>query len=64
MKSNKQRRQEIKLRRIQRAQRQARRATARPVDRPIGATTVTPALLRPTTSYVGSPKSKLRYGRG
>ena len=51
MKSNKQRRQEIKLRRIQRAQRQARRATARPVDRPIGATTVTPALLRPTTSY-------------
>ena len=51
MKSNKQRRQEIKLRRIQRAQRQARRVTARPVDRPIGATAVTPALLRPTTSY-------------
>lgn len=55
MKSNKQRRQEIKARRVQRAQRQAQRASAlRPVDRPIGATTVTLALLRPTTSY-GDP---------
>ena len=54
MKSNKQRRQEIKARRIQRAQRQARRATVRPVDRPIGTMTVTLALLRPTTSY-GDP---------
>ncbi len=51
MKSNKQRRQEIKARRIQRAQRQARHSTARPVDRPIGTVTVSPALLGPTTSY-------------
>ena len=51
MKSNKQRRQEIKLRRIQRAQRQARSTNARPVDRPIGTVTVTSTLLRPTTSY-------------
>jgi hypothetical protein len=36
MKSNKQRRQELKARRKLRAERQARRLTARPVDRPVG----------------------------
>ena len=53
MKSNKQRRQEIKAQRLRRAERQIqiRRANARPVDRPIGAVEVTPARLRPTTSY-------------
>jgi Probable zinc-ribbon domain len=51
MKSNKQRRQEIKAHRLQRAQRQAQRATARPVDRPIGTVVVTPFLLRHNTSY-------------
>ncbi len=51
MKSPKQRRQEIKARRLHRAERKACRVDARPVDRPIGAVVVTPALLRPTTSY-------------
>jgi hypothetical protein len=51
MKSNKQRRQEIKARRLQQAARQACRVNARPVDRPVGTVAVTPALLRPTTSY-------------
>lgn len=51
MKSPKQRRQEIKTRRLQRAERQACRVNARPVDRPIGTVAVTPSLLRPTTSY-------------
>jgi len=52
MKSNKQRRQEIKAHRIRRAERQIqiRRANARPVDRPIGTEPVTPARLR-ATSY-------------
>ena len=54
MKSNKQRRQEIKARRRQQAERQACRVNARPVDRPIGTVTVTPTRLRPTTSY-GEP---------
>ena len=36
MKSTQQRRQEIKARRLRRAERRARRATARPVDRPVG----------------------------
>jgi hypothetical protein len=48
MKSNKQRRQEIKA---QRAARQARHANARPVDHPVGVVVVTPARLRPTNSY-------------
>lgn len=51
MKSPKQRRQEIKARRLQRAERQACRVNARPVDRPVGTVVVTPTLLRPTTSY-------------
>lgn len=51
MKSSKQRRQEIKVRRLQRAERKACRINARPVDRPVGTAVVTPALLRPTTSY-------------
>lgn len=51
MKSPKQRRQEIKARRLLRAERKACRVNARPVDRPIGTVVVTPALLRPTTSY-------------
>lgn len=51
MKSNQQRRQEIKARRMRQAERKVRRATARPVDRPIGIEPVTPALLRPTNSY-------------
>jgi hypothetical protein len=51
MKSPKQRRQEIKARRLQRAERKAGRVNARSVDRPIGTVVVTPHLLRPTTSY-------------
>ncbi|MCB1920136.1 MAG: zinc-ribbon domain containing protein [Candidatus Competibacteraceae bacterium] len=51
MKSNKQRRQEIKSRRVQRAERQARHANMRPVDRPIGVVVVTPARLQSTNSY-------------
>lgn len=51
MKSPKQRRQEIKARRLQRAERKACRGNARPVDRPVGTVVVTPTLLRPTTSY-------------
>lgn len=51
MKSPKQRRQEIKARRLQRAERKGRRVNARPVDRPISTVVVTPALLRPTNSY-------------
>ena len=53
MKSNKQRRQEIKAHRLRRLERQIqiRRANARPVDRPIGTQPVTPARLRTTTSY-------------
>ena len=51
MKSPKQRRQEIKARRLQRAERKACRVNARPVDRPVGTVVVTPTLLRPTTSY-------------
>ncbi len=53
MKSNKQRRQEIKAHRLHRAERQIqiRRVNARPVDRPIGTEPVTPTRLRATTSY-------------
>jgi len=51
MKSNKQRRQEIKAHRLRRNAQKARALNARPVDRPVGAEPVTPALLRPTTSY-------------
>ena len=51
MKSPKQRRQEIKARRLLRAERKACRVNARPVDRPVGTVAVTPALLRPTTRY-------------
>ncbi|MCC8998351.1 MAG: zinc-ribbon domain-containing protein [Candidatus Contendobacter sp.] len=50
MKSNKQRRQEIKAQRLQRVERKARRVNARPVDRPVGTVTVTPALLRRNNS--------------
>ncbi len=51
MKSNKQRRQEIKAQRRKRAERKARRAPVRPVDRPVGVEPVTPALLRHNNSY-------------
>lgn len=51
MKSNKQRRQEIKAQRLRRKAQQVRAVNARPVDRPIGTVKVTPAVLRPTTSY-------------
>ena len=51
MNSNKQRRQEIKARRLRRIARKARISNARPVDRPVGAVEVTPARLRATTSY-------------
>ena len=51
MKSSKQRRQEIKARRLQRAKRQACQVRARPVDRPIGTVVVTPSLLRRNNSY-------------
>ena len=56
MKSNKQRRQEIKAHRLRRIERQIqiRRANARPVDRPIGTVAVTPTRLQATTSY-GTP---------
>jgi hypothetical protein len=52
MKSNKQRRHEIKAHRFRRAERQIqiRRVNARPVDRPIGAVAVTPTRLRATTA--------------
>ncbi|MBK8752969.1 MAG: zinc-ribbon domain containing protein [Candidatus Competibacteraceae bacterium] len=53
MKSNKQRRQEIKAQRLRRTERQIqiRRAAARPVNRPVGTEPVTPALLRSNNSY-------------
>ena len=51
MKSPKQRRQEIKARRLQRAEREACCANARPMDRPVGTVAVTPALLRRNNSY-------------
>lgn len=51
MKSNKQRRQEIKAQRALRAAKQVHAINARPVDRPTGAVLVTPALLRSTNSY-------------
>ena len=53
MKSNQQRRQEIKTQRLRRAERQIqiRRVNARPVNRPVGTEPVTPARLRPTNSY-------------
>lgn len=54
MKSNKQRRQEIKAQRARRAARQTRAVQARPVDRSVGVVAVTPALLRRNNSY-GAP---------
>ena len=51
MKSNKQRRQEIKAHRLRRKAQKARIINTRPVDRPVGTVAVTPALLRPTNSY-------------
>ena len=51
MKSNKQRRQEIKAHRLRRIAQKARIINARPVDRAIGTVEVTPASLRPTNSY-------------
>lgn len=53
MKSNKQRRQEIKAQRLRRSERQVqiRRVNARPVNRPVGTEPVTPTRLRPTNSY-------------
>jgi hypothetical protein len=53
MKSNKQRRQEIKAQRLRRTERQIqiRRADARPVHRPVSTESVTPALLRRNNSY-------------
>ena len=51
MKSNKQRRQEIKAQRLRRIVQKARRVNARPVDRPVGVVPVNPARLRPTPSY-------------
>ena len=51
MKSNKQRRQEIKAHRLRRNAQKACALNARPVDRPIGTVAVTPASLRATTSY-------------
>ena len=51
MKSNKQRRQEIKAQRLRRKVQQARALNARPVDRPIRTVEVTPASLWPTHSY-------------
>ena len=51
MKSNKQRRQEIKAQRLRRTAKQARAVHARPIDRPIGTVEVTPNRLRATTSY-------------
>lgn len=53
MKSNKQRRQEIKTQRLRRAERQIQicRADARPVNHPVGTEPVTPALLRRNNSY-------------
>ena len=51
MKSPKRRRQEIKARRLQRAERKTCQVKARPVDRPLGTVGVTPARLRATTSY-------------
>ncbi len=51
MKSNKQRRQEIKAHRLRRIAQKARIINARPVDRPIGTVEVTPARLQPTSSY-------------
>ena len=51
MKSNKQRRQEIKAQRLRRIAQKARISNARPVDRSVGAVEVTPIRLRATTSY-------------
>ena len=51
MKSNKQRRQEIKAQRLRRIIQKARRVNARPVDRPVGVVPVNPVRLRPTPSY-------------
>ncbi len=51
MKSNKQRRQEIKAHRLRRIAQKARISNVRPVDRPIGTVEVTPTRLRATTSY-------------
>ena len=59
MKSNKQRRQEIKTQRLRRMAKQARAVNARPIDRPIGTVAVTPSRLQATNSY-GIPDFVLR----
>lgn len=51
MKSNKQRRQEIKAQRLRRVVKKTRAVNSRPVDRPVGTVEVTPIRLRATTSY-------------
>lgn len=51
MKSNKQRRQEIKAQRLCRIVKKTRAVNVRPVDRPIGTVVVTPLLLRRNNSY-------------
>jgi hypothetical protein len=51
MKSNKQRRAEIKARRARLAEKQARRGKSRPQEMPVGAVVVNSALLRPHNSY-------------
>lgn len=51
MKSNRQRRQEIKAYRLRRNAQKARARNARPVDRPLGTVAVTPVRLRATHSY-------------
>ena len=50
MKSNKQRRQEIKAQRVRRAERRIH-IGRHPVNHPVSTTPVTPARLRPTPSY-------------
>jgi len=55
MKSNKQRRQEIKAQRLRRMAKQARAIHARPIDRPIGTVGVT---LKPVAGY-----NQLQYSR-
>jgi hypothetical protein len=51
MKSNKQRRSEIKARRARLAEKRARAETQRPRELPVGAAAVNPELLRPHNSY-------------
>jgi hypothetical protein len=51
MRSNKQRRQEIKSQRLRPMAKRVRAVNARPADRPVGTVEVTPARLRATTGY-------------